>query len=346
MIRKVHIQNGNVLAGDIGGTKTNLAVFSPQPGLDAPLAQATYPSKDYPSLETLVREFLSTFEGDIRQASFGVAGPVAQGQARITNLPWIMDEEKLANELGLGSVHLLNDLLAFAVAIPFLKDKDLHMLKQGQEAAKGAKALVAPGTGLGEAYLVWDGNVYLACPSEGGHADFAPRNSLESGLLHYLWERQGHVSYERVCSGAGLGNIFNYLKDKGIERESPGLAEKLARAQDPAPVIVQGALDDENPCGICMKTLDIFTSILGAEAGNMALRILATGGVYLGGGIPPRIISALGKENFVQAFHDKGRMSKILEDIPVYVIVNPKAALIGAACHGFGSQNLKAGETT
>lgn len=340
MNRKAHIEKGNVLAGDVGGTKTNLAVFSPQLGLDAPLAQATYPSKDYPSLEALVREFLSTFKGDIRQANFGVAGPVAQGQARITNLPWVMDEQELAHGLGLDSVHLLNDLLAFAHAIPFLTDKDLHVLKQGHAAFKATKAVVAPGTGLGEVYLIWDGKGYQACPSEGGHADFAPRNRLESGLLQHLWDLFDHVSYERVCSGTGLGNIYTYLKDKGIALEKPWLAAKLAESQDPAPVIVQGALDHKNPCGICMKTLHIFISVLGAEAGNMALRLLATGGVYLGGGIPPRIISTLESGTFMQAFQNKGRMSEILEKIPVYVILNPKAALLGAACHGLGSLNL------
>jgi len=344
MNREANMKETNVLAGDIGGTKTNLAVFNPQQGLEAPLAEATYPSRDYPSLEALLRDFLSGFKGEIQQASFGVAGPVAGGQATITNLPWVMDEEDLAHGLGFGSVHLLNDLLAFAHAVPFLEDKDVHVLNKGRRAAEGAKAVVAPGTGLGEAYLVWDGRGYQAYPSEGGHADFAPRNRLEAGLLQHLWERFGHVSYERVCSGTGLGTIYTYIKESGAAQEKSWLADELARADDPAPVIVQGALDDTDPCGICRKTLHVFISILGAEAGNMALRLLATGGVYLGGGIPPRIISALAQGSFMQAFHSKGRMSGILEDIPVNVIVNPKVALLGAACHGISSQKFQRGE--
>ncbi|MFW6054736.1 MAG: glucokinase [Thermodesulfobacteriota bacterium] len=340
------MKNTNVLAGDIGGTKTNLAVYNGHIGLDAPIAEATYPSRDYPSLEALVQEFLTKFEGEIHRASFGVAGPVANGQATITNLPWVMDEEELAHKLGLNSVHLLNDLLAFAHAVPFLEDKDVHVLNRGKPAAEGAKAVVAPGTGLGEAYMIWDGKGYRALPSEGGHADFAPRTRLEAGLLQHLWERFGHVSYERVCSGTGLGTIYTYIKQSGSVREKGWLADELARTDDPAPVIVRGALDDTDPCEICRKTLHVFISVLGAEAGNMALRLLATGGVYLGGGIPPRIISALGQGSFMQAFQSKGRMSGILEDIPAYVIVNPKVALLGAACHGLNTRRPQPGHTT
>lgn len=336
----------NVLAGDIGGTKTNLAVYNGHIGLDAPIAEATYPSKDYPSLEALVQEFLTQFQAEIHLASFGVAGPVANGQATTTNLPWVMDEKELAQRLGFNSVHLLNDLLAFAHAVPFLEDKDVYILNKGKPDAEGAKAVVAPGTGLGEAYLVWDGVGYRAFPSEGGHADFAPRTRLEAGLLRHLWTRFGHVSYERVCSGTGMGRIYSYLKESGFVQEKSWLANELAKARDPAPVIVQGALDGKTPCEICRKTLDVFVSVLGAEAGNMALRLLATGGVYFGGGIPPRIISALNQESFMQAFQSKGRMSGILEDIPVGVIVNPKAALLGAACHGLNTRRRQSGHTT
>ena len=224
-----------------------------------------------------------------------------------------------------------------------MENKDLHILNQGKTAAEGAKALVAPGTGLGEAYLIWDGMAYRAFPSEVGHADFAPRTTLEAGLLRHLWNRFGHVSYERVCSGTGMARIYSYLKESGFVQEKSWLGNELATAHDPAPVIVQGALDAKAPCEICRKTLDVFISILGAEAGNMALRLLATGGVYLGGGIPPRIISALGQESFMQAFQNKGRMSGILEDIPLYVIVNPKMALLGAACHGLNTQRRQPG---
>jgi glucokinase len=195
-------------------------------------------------------------------------------------------------------------------------------------------AVVAPGTGLGEAYLIWDGTRYRAFPSEGGHADFAPTNAVEVGLLQYLLNRFDHVSCERVCSGTGLVNIYAYLKDGGYAQEPEWLTEQLVSAHDPAPVIVKAALDEEKPCGLCQTTLNVFVSILGAEAGNMALKVMASGGVYLGGGIPPRMLSALENGPFMKAFRRKGRMSGLMEGIPVHVILNPKVALLGAACHG------------
>lgn len=322
-----------MLAGDIGGTKTNLAIFTSGSGLRAPLAEATFPSGDYPSLEVLVLEFFSRVRIKVDHASFGVAGPVVNGQAKITNLPWVMDEAKLADTLGLSSVHLLNDLLAFAYAVPFLSEKGLYVLNKGRAVSGGAIAVVAPGTGLGEAYLIWDGTRYRAYPSEGGHADFAPSNALETGLLRYLLDRFEHVSYERVCSGSGLVNIYAYLKERGYAHEPDWLAEQLMVAHDHAPVIVKAALDGERPCALCRATLNTFISILGAEAGNMALKVMASGGVYLGGGIPPRILSALQRGPFMEAFGRKGRMSKLIQDIPVRVILDPKAALLGAACH-------------
>lgn len=326
-----------LLAGDIGGTKTNLAIFTSAAGLRAPLAEATFPSGDYPSLEVLVREFFSRARKTVDRASFGVAGPVVNGQARITNLPWIMDEANLAKALDLSSVYLLNDLLAFAHAVPFLTEKDLRVLNKGRAVSGGAMAVVAPGTGLGEAYLTWDGTKYRAHASEGGHADFAPANALEAGLLQYLLERFEHVSCERVCSGSGLVNIYAYLKDSGYAKEPDWLAEQLVPAHDRAPVIVKAAFDEDRPCSLCQATLSMFVSILGAEAGNMALKVMASGGVYLGGGIPPRILSALENGPFMEAFRGKGRMSKLMEEIPVHVILNPKVALLGAACHGMAT---------
>jgi glucokinase len=334
-----------VLAGDIGGTKTNLAVFTSEAGLRAPLAEATFPSGDYPSLEVLVREFLFRVEAKVDRASFGVAGPVVNGQAKITNLPWVMDEANLAKALGLSSVHLLNDLLALAHAVPFLSEHDLYVLNKGHAVSGGAIAVVAPGTGLGEAYLTWDGTKYRAYASEGGHADFAPTNAIETGLLQYLLNRFEHVSYERVCSGIGLLNIYAYLKDSGYAEEPDWLAERLVTAHDRVPVIIKAALDEERPCKLCQAALNLFTSILGAEVGNMALKVMASGGVYLGGGIPPRILLALQSGPFMEALRSKGRMSKLMEEIPVRVILNPKVALLGAACHGM-AQLCKLGSIT
>jgi glucokinase len=323
-----------LLAGDIGGTKTNLAVCSAETGPRAPLAEATFPSAEYPNLEALVREFLDQVDLKVDRASFGVAGPVAAGRAEITNLPWVMDETQLPEVLNLSSVRLLNDLAAIAHAVPFLEPDDLHTLNVGQPVPTGTMAVIAPGTGLGEAFLTWDGSRYWPHASEGGHTDFAPTNPLEVELLRYLQDRFGHVSCERVCSGRGLPNIYASLKDSGYADEPAWLAEQLAAADDPTPVIVNTALDEEKACELCVATLNTFVSILGAEAGNLALKVLASGGVYLGGGIPPRILPALEQGRFMEAFQRKGRMSDLLVRVPVHVILNPKVALLGAACHG------------
>jgi glucokinase len=323
-----------LLAGDIGGTKTNLAVFSPDAGPRVPLAEATFPSADYPSLEALVREFLAQLDLKPERASFGVSGPVVAGQATITNLPWVIDKTQLQAALNLSFVRLLNDLEAIAYAVPLLEPADLHTLNEGQPTPGGAVAVIAPGTGLGEAFLTWDVSRYRPHASEGGHTDFAPTNPLEIELLCYLQHRYEHVSYERVCSGQGLPNIYAFLKDGGYAEEPAWLAEQLAAADDPTPVIVSTAFDDEKPCELCVATLNTFVSILGAEAGNLALKVLATGGVYLGGGIPPRILPALKCERFVEAFRHKGRLLGLLARMPVHVILNPKVALLGAACHG------------
>lgn len=326
-----------LLAGDIGGTKTSLAIISPDAGPRSPLAEATLPSGQYASLDALVRAFLAQ-PGlpPIERASFGVAGPVTAGQATITNLPWMLNEADLAHTFKLTSVRLLNDLEAIAYAVPNLQPADLYTLNTGEAIPGGAMAVVAPGTGLGEAFLTWDGTRYRAHPSEGGHADFAPTNLFEIELLRYLSQGLDHVSYERVCSGRGLPNIYAYLNDSGFADESPWVAAQLADAKDPTPVIVSAALRPTAPCPLCVATLNAFVDILGAEAGNMALKVLATGGVYLGGGIPPRILSFLERSPFLEAFRRKGRFADLLARVPVHVIRNPNVALLGAACYGLG----------
>src|SRR6266704_4035836 len=326
-----------LLAGDIGGTKTNLAVFSSETGWRKPYAEATYSSVNYPDLESLVHEFLAQHDLPIDRASFGVAGPVVAGHATVTNLSWMMDENQLQQALQIPSVRLLNDLDAIAHSVPHLESQDLHTLNEGQRVSSGAIAVIAPGTGLGEAFLTWDGSHYQAHTSEGGHADFAPANSFQIELLHYLLMRFPHVSFERVCSGKGLPNIYAYLKDTGYAEEPQWLAEQLAAADDRAPVIVNVALksDKNAPGDLCVATLNAFVPILGAEAGNLALKVLATGGVYLGGGIPPRVLSYLEDERFLLAFRQKGRFTDMLTRVPLHVILNDKVALLGAACHGF-----------
>jgi glucokinase len=325
-----------LLTGDIGGTKTSLAVFSPEAGPRAPLAEASFPSADYSSLEAIAREFLTKTDFEVKRASFGVAGPVRAGRATVTNLPWVIDETQLQEALSLppGRVRLLNDLEAIAYAVPFLEREDLYTLNEGQPAPGGAIAVVAPGTGLGEAFLTWDGARYWPHASEGGHTDFAPTNLVEIELLRYLQEGFEHVSYERVCSGKGLPNIYAYLKESGYAEEPDWLAEQLAAASDPTPIIVNTALDSELSCPLCAATLDTFVSILGAEAGNLALKVLATGGVYLGGGIPRRILPALEQGRFMETFQCKGRFSDLLARVPVHIILNAQVALLGAACYG------------
>ncbi len=319
------------LAGDVGGTKSALAIIDLELGPRDFLEKATYPSADYPSLDALVAEFLKGKKWQLARASIDVAGPVVDGRCQTTNLPWVIEEKSLSKQLGIP-VRLVNDLDAIAHAIPLLEAGDLETLNQGAPVKHGALAVIAPGTGLGEAFLEWNGTSYRAYPSEGGHTDFAPSGPLQLKLLNYLMDRFGHVSYERVCSGIGVPNLYAFIKDSGICPEPDWLREQIAAAPDPAPVIGQAALDDK--ADIAVATLDLFVSILGSEAGNLALKVLATGGIYLGGGIPPRIIPFLKKAEFFHSLQNKGRFSSLLANIPIYIILNHEAALIGAARHG------------
>jgi glucokinase len=330
-----------LLAGDIGGTKTNLALYSSKEDVRTPLREATFPSAHYPTLAALVHDFLAQIDLPditIEQGVFGVAGPVVAGKAKITNLPWQMEERQLEQALKIPTITLLNDLAALATAIPQLRPADLHTINAGKRAPQGTFAVVAPGTGLGEATLTWDGAHYRVHPSEGGHVDFAPTNSFEIGMLVHLLKQMPHVSYEHVCSGMGLPNIYNYMKASGLFNEPQWLAEQLAQTNDHNPIIVKAAMytnEQGERASICVATLKAFASILGAESGNMALKALATGGIYIGGGIPPRILPFLEEEEFLHAFTSKGRFSEMLSDIPVHVILNHKAGLIGAASFGF-----------
>jgi glucokinase len=320
-----------ILAGDIGGTKTLLAIFSVESGMEVPMVEASFASRDFPSLESLVRKFL--FETGIKadRACFGVPGPVIGGRSRATNLPWVLDDSRLARSFGFSSVILLNDLVACAHAVPFLTDRDLHTVNPGHAVPGGTKVVVAPGTGLGEAYLTWDGAGYAAHPSEGGHASFAPTTPLETALLAELQKKFDHVSFERVCSGSGVPNIYNFLRDHGHAEEPRWLKEQLAAAEDPVAVVLTTALAGDPPCPLCSLTLDTLVAILGSEAGNAALKMLATGGLYLGGGLSSRLLPAIKRSIFMAAFRRKGRMSQLMADIPVKVILNPRAALMGAA---------------
>jgi glucokinase len=322
-----------LLAGDIGGTKTDLAIYSAEGGPRRPLAQAEFHSASYPSLKAIVKEFLAKVDQPVDRACFDVAGPVIAGHAKITNLPWEIDETTSRQELGLRSVRLLNDLEAIARAVPILTPDDVHTLNPGAPAPGGTIAVIAPGTGLGEAFLTWDGSGYRAHASEGGHADFAPSDPTQIELLQYLRERYEHVSYERVCSGIGIPNIYEYLRDSGFGRESPEFSELLGAGADRTRLILDAALRPTAPCPLCIAAVDIFIAILGAEAGNLALKVLATGGVYLAGSIPLHVLAALDKGGVLEAFQRKGRFAGLLADVPVHVIVC-RAAIIGAASLG------------
>lgn len=322
-----------ILAGDIGGTKTRLGFFSKERGPDDPIVRKTYSSKDFSGLEHIVHTFVEAHGISARCACFGVAGPIKKGRAAITNLPWIIDSAVMQRETKIGDVLLLNDLEAMAYAVPHLDSSMLETINPGIPVPQGTKALVAPGTGLGEVFLTWDGSRYRANSSEGGHTDFGPRTDLEVGLLNYLRKSFDHVSYERVCSGVGIPNLYAFLRDTQRYAEPLALAQRLAGTADRTPVIVEAGLThpEENP--ICKAVLELFTCILGAEAGNLALKVSCYGGMYIGGGIPPRIAEYIRHPMFLEAFNAKGRLGPMIADIPIYLVTHKDIALMGAACH-------------
>ena len=321
-------KRGAILAGDIGGTNTRLAIIDMVKGHFNFLAEETFSSREEPSLESALGKFLSNPIHPIARACLGVAGPVRDGRCEATNLPWVIDAKEIARQLHLARVGLINDLEASAYGIAALETKDVEVLNQGFHDAQGNRAVISAGTGLGEAGLFWDDGEYRPFASEGGHTDFAPRNHLEMNLLDYLLKRHARVSVERVISGRGLFNIYQFLKDTGHGEEPTWLVDQM-RQKDPPVVITENALGGGNP--LCTQALDLFVSLYGAEAGNLALKIMATGGVYIGGGIAPKIIAKLRDPVFMNAFTAKGRMKPLLQAIPVRVILSPKAALLGAA---------------
>ncbi len=320
-----------LLAGDIGGTRSRLAVFASGLDLRAPVAQAEFASAAFPDLESLVRAFLEKIQVRIECACFGVAGPVREGRAALTNLPWIVDAERLRAQFGFERLRLMNDVQALAAAVPRLKEDDCVSLQAGRPAPGGTIAVVAVGTGLGASFLTWDGTGYRAFPSEAGHGDFAPADPRQARFFLFLRERFGHASRERACSGTAIRHIYAYLKEEDGVCTSGGLSAKIAAATDPVPLILDNALREEPSDPLCRDTLELFVSILGGVCGSLGLDFFATGGIFLGGGLPPRIIALLRGKPFLQAFRAKGRMADLLAEIPVRVIMNPGAALLGAA---------------
>jgi glucokinase len=319
-----------ILAGDVGGTKVDLALYDFINGKLRYTRDKVYKAKDYPGLEVIVREFLGADQ--VTAACFGVPGPVRHGRLRLTNLPWTLDSRELSSGLGIEHVFLINDLEANGYGIAELTADQIFTLSEGDFGQTGNRALIAAGTGLGQSLLIWNGHIHVPYPSEGGHADYAPRNEDEIDLLRFLKEKyNGRVSFERVVAGMGLTSIYQFLRDvRGME-EPVWLREKIAKASDPNSVITENALSAKSE--ICEKALDMFVSAYGAEAGNLALKVLSVGGLYVGGGIAPRIIEKLKDGTFLKAFTDKGRLSQLLINMPVRVILESRAALMGAAAY-------------
>jgi glucokinase len=317
-----------ILAGDIGGTNARLAYFQPQNGHLRLLSERVFPSREHSEFGEIVSQFLDESGTRPEVACFGIAGPVRNGRVETSNLPWVIEQSRLAKQIRLPATLLINDLEASAWGIGALNAGDLVPLNQVSEPAVGNQAVIAPGTGLGEAGLFWDGTRHRVFACEGGHTDFAPQNDLQIELLRFLKARYGHVSYERVVSGPGLVNVYQFLRESGREKESPELADQIKR-EDAAAAISRAALDEVDP--LAVKALDIWISVYGAEAANLALKTMATGGLFLAGGISPKILAKLKGPLFIQAFVDKGRLRPLVESVPVQVVTNEKAGLLGAA---------------
>ena len=328
-----------ILAADIGGTKVNVALFREEQGQLELVDEGTFKSREYDGLEAILDEFCQKEHPKIECAGFGIAGPVKDGKCEVTNLPWVVDVEHLKRQLGLEPVWLINDLAAMACSVPFLQDDELEVLQMGQGSDDGRMAVLAAGTGLGEAFLLPDGSGrYLLLDSEGGHCDFAPRNELEMELLQYLNEKFGRTSIERVLSGPGLNNIYQFLKQGPSFEEPPWLADEIEKG-DPGVVITQNGLQRKSP--ICEKALEVLVSLYGAIAGNLALQLLTRGGLYIGGGIAPKILPLIKSGLFMESFSSKGRFKSLMREIPVKVILNDKASLYGVAHYALGGKFLR-----
>jgi len=317
-----------ILAGDVGGTNVRLALFSAEGGRLLRRDEARYPSRRFASLEEAVAQFLDG-RRVATAAAFGVAGPVRKGRCEATNLPWIVDAAALAARLGLPGVVLVNDLVANGLGLGELSDDDVAVVNRGEEDPEGCRALCSAGTGLGEAVIVREGAGWRPLPSEGGHATFAPRSGWEIDLLRHLQRELSHVSVERLVSGRGLVALYRFERERSGVAEPAWLSEEIARGDDPAPAVSAAALSGRDP--VAGRALEHWVSLYGAEAGNLALKVMATAGVFLGGGIAPKVLPKILDGTFFGAFCDKGRLAPLLARIPVRVVLNDECALLGAA---------------
>lgn len=317
-----------ILAGDIGGTKTNLAVFADDNDQQA-VAEASFRSLDYPNLESMIAAFLAGRGLAVRRAAFGVAGPVIEGRARITKLPWVIEAAAIQRAFALDEVVLVNDLVATGYGLACLPPGELLCLQEGQAVGHGPQAVIAPGTGLGEALLFWDGQGYRPQATEGGHALFSPANQQQLALANFLFAKHGSLPYDTLASGRGLPLLYAFLQEESHFQAPPGLTQAMAEG-DPAPLISQAALAADSPDPLCLATLRLFVEILAVEAANLAFKALSTGGLYLAGGIPPRMIAVF-QEFFVPAFIGQRPLADLLAAMPIHLVTNPKTALLGAA---------------
>ena len=318
-----------ILAGEIGATRTRLAAFETEGNQLQCAVEKTYMSQQHDGLPGILAHFIKTEGIPVHSACFGVAGPVRAGRSKISNLPWVIDAREIAKQLRLNSVGLLNDLEAYAYGIDGLESKDFITLSDGVEEAEGNRAVISAKTGLGMAGLYWDGFRHHPFACEGGHADFAPRNDLQMELLAYLQKKYGRISCERILSGPGIKNIYDFLRDAHKAEEPEWLRAQMSAAPDPPALISQMAL--ERKSAICDQTLSIFVSVFGAETGNCALNFMSTGGIFIGGSIAAKIIRKMNDPVFLESFLDKGRMETILKDMPVKIVANDDSGMIGAA---------------
>src|ERR1700731_1219171 len=318
-----------ILAGEIGATRTRLAAFETQGNQLQCAVEKTYMSQQHDGLPGILAHFIKTEGIPVHSACFGVAGPVRAGRSKISNLPWVIDAREIAKQLRLNSVGLLNDLEAYAYGIDGLESKDFITLSEGAEDAEGNRAVISAKTGLGIAGLYWDGFRHHPFACEGGHADFAPRNDLQMELLAYLQKKYGRISCERILSGPGIKNIYDFLRDAHKAEEPEWLRSQLSAAPDPPALISQMAL--EGKAAICNQALSIFVSVFGAETGNCALNFMSTGGIFIGGSIAAKIVPKMKDPRFLESFLSKGRMENLLKDMPVKIVANDGCGMIGAA---------------
>jgi glucokinase len=318
-----------ILAGEIGATRTRLAAFETKGNKLERVVERIYGSQEHSGLSEIIARFVRTEGIPVHSACFGVAGPVRDGRSKISNLPWVIDSRELAKQLKVNSVGLLNDLEAYAYGIDALESKDFVTLSEGSEDAEGNRAVISARTGLGMAGLYWDGFRHHPFACEGGHSDFAPRNRLEMDLLAYLQKEYGRISCERILSGPGIKNIYDFLRDTRKADEPQWLRDQMNTAQDPPALISHLAL--ENKSAICEQTLSLFVSIYGAETGNCALNFMSTGGVFIGGSIAAKIVPKMCDPIFMQSFLDKGRMEPLLREMPVKIVLNDDSGIIGGA---------------